>query len=107
MATVKYVRYALHTSEQGTAGKKVKVAELWYSPALDMVVKATRPPAGGAKTDDSKLKGEEPEDLLALELNSIEVGEPVEDFYPPYGYQIKVDETLLPPFAPAKTAPTK
>jgi len=109
VSTVKYARYAVHAGGNGKAGKRVKVAELWYSPELDMVVKVTRPPAGRAKTNGSKVKDEEPEELLVLDLNSIQVGEPPEEFYPPYGYEIKVDETLLPPFAPVpvEAAPVK
>jgi hypothetical protein len=105
VATVKYARYAVHTSENGRPGKKVKVEELWYSPELDMVVKVALAP----RTSGPTAKGKELDLLPALEFNSVEMREPPEDFYPPYGYEIKVDETLLPPFAPApaKADPAK
>ena len=105
VATVKYARYAVHTSENGRPGKKVKVEELWYSPELDMVVKVALAP----RTSGPTAKGKEQDLLPVLEFNSVEMGEPPEDFYPPYGYEIKVDETLLPPFAPApaKADPAK
>jgi hypothetical protein len=89
----------------GGVKKKEKLNEFWYAPELDSIVEATRVPkrqpakkAGGAKKgagDEEKA-----EDLRLFWMDSIWMGEPLEDFYPPHGYAIEVDETLLPPFAP-------
>jgi hypothetical protein len=107
VVAVKYARYAVYAGENGSPNKKVKVEELWYSPELDMVVKLAVVPKGEAMGKEAQEKAQVT--LPVLEINSIQVGEPPEDFYPPYGYEIKVDETLSPPFAPvpAKAAPVK
>jgi hypothetical protein len=107
---VKYARYEVHAAVGGKPAVKTEIEAVWYAPALDSVVKASlMPKVNAVKAASANKKGEagsdeKPELLELLDMYSIWVGEPVEDFYPPHGYAIEVDESLLPPFAPVPKA---
>jgi hypothetical protein len=100
---VKYAEYAVYAATEGKPEKKVLVGEKWFAEVIDEVVRATMmPPATGvAKAGKAGAKRDAPEPRVRFEMNAFELGEPVEEFYPPHGYAIEVDQTILPPFAPA------
>jgi hypothetical protein len=88
VAAVVYRRYAV-TTEAGGRETRKDVGGRWYVASLDEVVKATQMLP--------KAKGKKPEDFEMFEMYGLRPRESDTEFYPPRGYVILVDQTLLPP----------